>query len=240
MVATDGGRVCRPLIIVDKKSGKSGIDDDVIDDLKAEKIPFSSLIRKGLLEYIDVNESNNTLVALNERYIEKGHTTHLEIDPLTILGVVSGLIPYPHHNQSPRNTYQCAMGKQSIGTIAMNQLNRLDGLLYLMVYPQKPMVRSLLPPPPSHTHTLPPPPSGAHPHPGPHPPHTHPHSPQVRTRTLDLVNFDEVPAGQQATLAVMSYSGYAPLIQPSFNPHSTLIQPSFNPCPTVGTPPVSP
>lgn len=38
----------------------------------------------------------------------------MEIDPLTILGVVAGLVPYPHHNQSPRNTYQCAMGKQVI------------------------------------------------------------------------------------------------------------------------------
>ena len=36
----------------------------------------------------------------------------MEIDPMTILGVVAGLVPYPHHNQSPRNTYQCAMGKQ--------------------------------------------------------------------------------------------------------------------------------
>lgn len=48
---------------------------------------------------------------MDESYIKPGMHTHLEIDPLTILGCVAGLIPFPHHNQSPRNTYQCAMGK---------------------------------------------------------------------------------------------------------------------------------
>ena len=38
--------------------------------------------------------------------VERSSITHIEIEPLSILGVVSGLIPYPHHNQSPRNTYQ--------------------------------------------------------------------------------------------------------------------------------------
>jgi DNA-directed RNA polymerase III subunit RPC2 len=71
---------------------------------------------------------------LNEDSIEE-FTTHMEIEPFTILGIVSGLIPYPHHNQSPRNTYQCAMGKQAIGTIGYNQMNRADTLLYLMNYP---------------------------------------------------------------------------------------------------------
>lgn len=64
-----------------------------------------------MVEYVDVNEENNCLVGLSDDDLTINHT-HLEIDPLTLLGVVAGLIPYPHHNQSPRNTYQCAMGKQ--------------------------------------------------------------------------------------------------------------------------------
>ena len=96
-------------------------------------------------------------------------TTHLEIEPFTLLGVCAGLIPYPHHNQSPRNTYQCAMGKQAMGTIALNQRNRIDTLLYNLVYPMKPMVKS---------------------------------------RTIEMIGFEQLPAGQNAIVAVMSYSGY--------------------------------
>ena len=80
----------------------------------------------------------------------------MEIDPFTILGCVVGLVPYPHHNQSPRNTYQCAMGKQVIGVVGHNQHLRVDTLLLLNTYPQQPLVKS---------------------------------------RTLDMINFEELPAG---------------------------------------------
>ncbi|EQC35967.1 DNA-directed RNA polymerase III subunit RPC2 [Saprolegnia diclina VS20] len=167
-IASDGGRVCRPLLLLDPKTHRPRLTQRQLNELQAGVRPISSLIKEGVVEYVDVNEENNCLIALHERDIDP-KTTHLEIDPVTILGVVSGLIPYPHHNQSPRNTYQCAMGKQAIGTIGMNQYERIDTLLYTMVYPQAPM---------------------------------------VKTRVLDLVNFDQVPAGQNATVAVMSYSGY--------------------------------
>lgn len=62
-------------------------------------------VRTGLIEYLDVNEESTALIAMYENQCRPG-ITHLEIEPFTIMGVVSGLIPFPHHNQSPRNTYQ--------------------------------------------------------------------------------------------------------------------------------------
>ncbi|XP_071851460.1 DNA-directed RNA polymerase III subunit RPC2-like isoform X8 [Apostichopus japonicus] len=165
-IASDGGRVCRPYIIVDR--GKPKVLQKHINELTQEIRSFEDFLREGLVEYLDVNEENDCLIALYESLITS-ETTHLEIEPFTILGVCAGLIPYPHHNQSPRNTYQCAMGKQAIGTIAYNQRNRIDTLMYLLTYPEAPMVKS---------------------------------------KTIDLIGFDKVPAGQNAMVAVMSYSGY--------------------------------
>ena len=132
-ISSDGGRVCRPYIIVE--NGQSKVTSEHMDFLRNGLYNFDDFLRLGLVEYLDVNEENDSLIAVHETDIVNS-TTHLEIEPLTILGVCAGLIAYPHHNQSPRNTYQCAMGKQSIGSIAYNQRNRIDTLLYLLCYPQ--------------------------------------------------------------------------------------------------------
>ncbi|KAJ1338243.1 DNA-directed RNA polymerase III subunit RPC2 [Microdochium nivale] len=165
-IATDEGRICRPYIIV--KNSKAKIKEAHLRLLQAGKATFDDFLKQGIVEYLDVNEENDALVALYEKDITKA-TTHVEIEPFTILGAVAGLIPFPHHNQSPRNTYQCAMGKQAIGAIAYNQFNRIDTLLYTLVYPQRPM---------------------------------------VITKTIELIRYDRLPAGQNATVVVMSYSGY--------------------------------
>lgn len=165
-IASDGGRVCRPLVIADK--GVSRIKEHHMKELRDGVRTFQSFLKEGLIEYLDVNEENNALIALYEDNAKEG-TTHIEIEPFTILGVCAGLIPYPHHNQSPRNTYQCAMGKQAMGNIAYNQLCRMDTLIYLLVYPQRPL---------------------------------------LTTRTIELVQYDKLGAGQNASVAVMSYSGY--------------------------------
>jgi DNA-directed RNA polymerase III subunit RPC2 len=73
------------------------LNQDHVHDLAIGLKDFSDFIREGIIEYLDVNEENNALIALREPDL-KPATTHMEIDPFTILGVVAGLIPYPHHN----------------------------------------------------------------------------------------------------------------------------------------------
>lgn len=165
-IAADGGRICRPLIIVE--NGESKVKAKHLRKLQKGEWGFDNFLNHGLVEYLDVNEENDSLIALYEKDIIP-MTTHIEIEPFTILGAVAGLIPYPDHNQSPRNTYQCAMGKQAIGAIGYNQFRRIDTLLYLLCYPEQPL---------------------------------------VKTKTIELVQYDKLPAGQNATVAVMSYSGY--------------------------------
>ncbi|KAH8345506.1 hypothetical protein KR084_006687 [Drosophila pseudotakahashii] len=165
-IHTDGGRLCRPYVIVEKQ--RPLVKQHHLDELNRGIRKFDDFLLDGLIEYLDVNEENDSFIAWNEEQIEE-RTTHLEIEPFTLLGVCAGLVPYPHHNQSPRNTYQCAMGKQAMGMIGYNQKNRIDSLMYNLVYP---------------------------------------HAPMVKSKTIELTNFDKLPAGQNATVAVMSYSGY--------------------------------
>src|SRR6266571_3942942 len=73
--------------------------------------------------------------------ISKEHT-HLELDPVTILGVASGLVPYPEHNSSPRVTMGAGMAKQSLGLGSSNYRLRPDTRSHLLHYPEQPLVQT--------------------------------------------------------------------------------------------------
>ncbi|XP_049368745.1 DNA-directed RNA polymerase I subunit 2 [Solanum verrucosum] len=68
--------------------------------------------------------------------------THQEIHPTNILSVVGNLTPWSDHNQSPRNMYQCQMGKQTMGFSSQALNCRADQKLYHLQTPQTPIVRT--------------------------------------------------------------------------------------------------
>ena len=132
------GRVLRPLIIV--RDGRPLLTREHLDKMTKRLASWTDLVRNGIVELVDANEEENCVITLDDRRT-KQHT-HLEIFPPAILGAGASIIPYPEHNQSPRNTYESAMAKQSLGfsTPMMNTSTYVRQ--HFMLYPQTPIVNT--------------------------------------------------------------------------------------------------
>jgi DNA-directed RNA polymerase II subunit RPB2 len=152
-ICNDGGRLTRPLLKV--KNNRALITEEIIEKLSRKEITWNDLLTntvldESVIEYIDPDEQNAAMIAMKikEGYLQnsafKFNFTHCEIHPSTIFGIIASCIPFPEHNQAPRNTYQSAMQKQAIGVYATNYDQRMDKTSYIMANPSRPLVETRL------------------------------------------------------------------------------------------------
>lgn len=210
IINCDEGRLRRPLLII--KNGRLILTRKHVEGIREDRIKWNDLFREGIIEWIDAEEEENALIAIEayetprrcpkcnhatsktdvdwmnpgkegdailqcrwcgdeftvESKITPNHT-HMEVDPMVILGVGAGIVPYPEYNSAPRITMGAGMGKQALGIATANYRIRPDTRGHLMHYPQLPM---------------------------------------VKTKTMEYIQYGHRPAGQNFCIAVMSYHGY--------------------------------
>jgi DNA-directed RNA polymerase II subunit RPB2 len=123
---SNAGRCARPLFVAGK-------------DPKKTPATWGEMLDKGFVEYIDVRESENIMVAMGIDEIGPRHT-HAELHPSTIFSVYSVTVPLLSHNPGNRNTLSAAQGKQAASLFNAAFRLRADAMAFCLDYPERPLV----------------------------------------------------------------------------------------------------
>lgn len=140
----DEGRLLRPLFRVYK--GECLLEKDIRSGVLTEtqQTSWDYLVQKRYIVFVDPLTASSSLIAPNpeklQEFKERGlKTSYMEIDPNMMLGQNASFIPFPDHNQSPRNIFYSSMGKQSIGYNMWDINTRCDTTFNSLTYAQKPI-----------------------------------------------------------------------------------------------------
>jgi hypothetical protein len=120
---------------------------EFVDPLEGKNATLAQYIEAlepvaGAIEYIDPYEQNETFIA-NYSYDLQQETTHIEVHPSTIMSMMTSMIPFAPHNQSPRNQLSCSQSKQGVSIYATNWRNRFDNTAHVLCYGEMPLVRTI-------------------------------------------------------------------------------------------------
>ncbi|MCH7850201.1 MAG: DNA-directed RNA polymerase subunit B'' [Nanoarchaeota archaeon] len=139
---SEEGRVLRPLIIVE--NGVPKLTPEHLQLVEDGALSWEDLISKGIIEYLDAAEEDDSFISLEEDALTSEHT-HLEIDKIDCFGVSVSLIPFGNHDPPARMVKGGSRAyRQGLGIYAGNFPVRIDTDVSILHYAQKPLVRSFV------------------------------------------------------------------------------------------------
>jgi DNA-directed RNA polymerase I subunit RPA2 len=132
-------RVLRPV-----RALVGGGDAELFNEWQARNPPVGGggYAGPGYLEWIGSQEQITMEIAIRPDDFRAQETTHMELSPTSMFSVVASMTPFSDFNQSPRNMYQCQMGKQTMGTPFHSFLHRIDNKVFRIQNPQSPLTRN--------------------------------------------------------------------------------------------------